>query len=118
MNLELINYSPWGPTLLLVYLIFLVGLRVAEKKTAPDRPKPEAEWYRPGVIIAVKTGLVAFLANDSGIVVLAPLVLYPLIILADQWMARERRGLFALLIQAGRRCVGIAENGSDPGRTG
>lgn len=118
MNLELINYSPWGPTLLLVYLIFLVGLRVAEKKTAPDRPKPEAEWYRPGVIIAVKTGLVAFLANDSGIVVLAPLVLYPLIILADQWMARERRGLFALLKQAGRRCVGIAENGSDPGRTG
>lgn len=116
MNLQLINYSPWGPTLLLIYLIFVIGLRMKEKKTDPAKLKQE--WYWQGARITLKTGFVAFLVNDSGIVVLAPLVLYPLIILADQWMARERKGLFALLIQAGRRCVGIEKNGSDPSRTG
>ncbi|NLM37354.1 MAG: hypothetical protein GX202_04430, partial [Firmicutes bacterium] len=78
----------------------------------------EQEWFRQGATVAVKTGLVAFLANDSGIVVLAPLVLYPLLILADWWTARERRDLFASLKQAGRRCVGIEKNGSDPSRSG
>lgn len=116
MNLGLITYSLWGPILLLVYVIILIGWRVRGEEADPA--KPELEWYRQGASIAAKTGLVAFLANDSGIVVLAPLVLYPLIVLADRWLGRERRSLFALLKQAGRRCVGIEKNGSNPGRTG
>ncbi|NLC53077.1 MAG: hypothetical protein GX770_03835, partial [Firmicutes bacterium] len=116
MNLKLITYSPWGPVFLVVYLIILIGLWVAEKKNAAA--ELEQEWYWPGVVITVKTGIVAFLANDSGIVVLALLVLYPLIILAEWRLARERKGLFALVKQAGRRWVGIEKNGSNPSRTG
>lgn len=107
MNLGLIQYSPWGPTLLFVYIILLSGLQVAERAALI---KPEKEWYWLGTTIAVKTGLVAFLANDSGIVVLAPLVFYPLILLTERWLTGERKGLFALLLQAGRRCVGIGKN--------
>jgi hypothetical protein len=62
------------------------------------------------MVITVYTGLIALLVNDSGIVVLAPMVIYPLIILAELWMAQERKGLYARLAQVGRRCMAIAKN--------
>ncbi|HHT48376.1 MAG TPA: hypothetical protein GXZ98_03670 [Firmicutes bacterium] len=107
MNLELINYSPWGYVLLLILIFFMVGIKLTERTT---RSNQEKEWYWLGGRIAVRTGLVAFFVNDSGIVVLAPLLLYPLILLAEQWLAREGVDLFARFKQGEKRGVGIGKN--------
>jgi hypothetical protein len=108
MNLELINYSPLGYLLLFGFIIFMLGLYIAERTASFDRHK--AEWYWEGMMLTVYTGLMALLANDSGIVVLAPMEIYPLIILAELWMAQERKDLYARLAQVGRRWMAIAEN--------
>ncbi len=108
MNLELINYSPWGYVLLLSYILFLIGLKIAERTAFIQKWK--AVWHWLGTIITVRTGFVAFFANDSGIVALAPLVLYPLILLAEMWLAKERIDLFARLKQEAKRGVGIGKN--------
>jgi hypothetical protein len=108
MNLGLINYSSLGYLLLFAFILFSIALNRAEHAVSFDRPK--AEWYWEGMVITVYTGLIALLVNDSGIVVLAPMVIYPLIILAELWMAQERKGLYARLAQVGRRCMAIAKN--------
>ena len=107
MNLELINYSPWGYVLLLILIFFMVGIKLTERTT---RSNQEKEWYWLGGRIAVRTGLVAFFVNDSGIVVLAPLLLYPLILLAEQWLAREGVDLFARFKKGEKGGVGIGKN--------
>lgn len=108
MNLELINYSPWGYILFFGFILILLGFKFAERTGIIQRPK--AEWYWLGAMITVRTGVMAFLANDSGIVVLAPLVLYPLILLAAEGLAKERIDLCARLRQGEKRGVGIGKN--------
>lgn len=108
MNLGLIKYSPLGYLLLVGFILFIIGLNRVERVAGCDQHK--AGWYWTGMMITVNTGLLALLVNDSGIVVLAPMVIYPLILLAELWMAQERKGLYARLAQAGRRCMANAKN--------
>ncbi|HEY8392922.1 MAG TPA: hypothetical protein VIL83_09360 [Capillibacterium sp.] len=108
MNLELINYSPWGYVLLFCFILFLLGFWLAEKTAWFQRRKTRWPWW--GALITVRTGVMAFFANDSGIVVLAPLVLYPLILLAAEGPAGEKIDFFARVKQGEKRGVG---NGKD-----
>ena len=93
MNLMLINYNLWVKILLLVFILLYIFMKLAGKSQLFTKIKDE--WYWPGIAITVDSGLVALLINDSGIIVVGTLLLYPLILLLYILGTQEMKNLFS-----------------------
>ncbi|NLW55075.1 MAG: hypothetical protein GX050_00395 [Firmicutes bacterium] len=87
MNWGLINYHPAVKLFLLIFILLYIFQKLAGKSLLFTKIKNE--WYWPGISLAMDTGVLALLVNDSGITVLGTILLYPVLLLCYLLLARE-----------------------------
>jgi len=78
MNWGLINYHPAVKLSLFIFILLYIFQKAAGKTVLFTKNKNE--WYWPGISLALDTGILALLVNDSGITVLGTILLYPLLL--------------------------------------
>ena len=87
MNWGLINYHPAVKCFLFFFILLYIFQKLAGKSHLFTKIKNE--WHWPGISLAMDTGVLALLVNDSGITVLGTILLYPLLLFCDRMLAEK-----------------------------